>query len=196
MLLRERRIPPARLALFGAGAALFVGSGILATRGLSATETRVFRGVNDRTDTLRWPNWVLMLGGTFGAIPVSTAAAILAKRPRLATQLAVGGTSAYLLAKLVKPAVGRGRPGNLLADVSFRDEIGGNQGWISGHTAVSSSLVLIAAPALPPALRAGAFGWAAAVATGRMYAGAHLPLDVVGGAGLGMMIAAIARGRD
>jgi membrane-associated phospholipid phosphatase len=185
----------ARLALFAGGAALFVGSGILAAQGLSAAETKVFRSLNERTDALRRPNWVLMLGGTFGAIPVSAGAAVLAKRPKLAGHLAAGGTAAYILAKLVKPAVGRGRPGNLLEDVSFRDEIGGDHGWISGHAAVSSSLVLIAGPSLPPIARAGAYTWAAAVATGRMYAGAHLPLDVVGGAGLGMMIAAVARPR-
>jgi membrane-associated phospholipid phosphatase len=193
LLLRTAR--RARLVLFAGGAALFVGSGILAAQGLSDTETRVFRALNQRTDALRRPNWVLMLGGTFGAIPVSAGAALLAKRPHLATRLAAGGTAAYILAKVVKPAVGRGRPGNLLADVAFRDEISGDQGWISGHTAVSSSLVLIAGPSLPPALRAGAFAWAGAVATGRMYAGAHLPLDVVGGAGLGMMIAALTRPR-
>jgi membrane-associated phospholipid phosphatase len=30
-------------------------------------------------------------------------------------------------------------------------------------------------------------------AFGRMFVGAHLPLDLVGGAGLGMMVSAIAR---
>ncbi len=175
---------------------MFVGSGVVAARGVSDAEAGAFRRLNDATDSLRWPNWVLMLGGTFGAIPASATAAALAKRRGLAVRLAAGGTAAYILAKAVKPAVSRGRPGTLLADVSFRDEIGGDHGWISGHVAVSSSLVLIAASSLPPVLRAGAYGWAFAVATGRIYAGAHLPLDVVGGAGLGMMIAAIFRDRD
>jgi hypothetical protein len=30
-------------------------------------------------------------------------------------------------------------------------------------------------------------------AFGRMFVGAHLPLDLVGGAGLGMMVSAVAR---
>jgi membrane-associated phospholipid phosphatase len=36
-------------------------------------------------------------------------------------------------------------------------------------------------------------GVVATTAFGRMYVGAHLPLDLVGGAGLGMMIAAAVR---
>ncbi len=152
----------------------------------------MFRALNDRPDALRRPNWVLMLGGTLGAVPAASAVALLAHQRRLAAHLALGGTAAYILAKMVKPYVGRARPGTLLEDVAFRDEIGGNQGWISGHAAVSSSLALIAGPTLPTPARVGAYAWSAIVGAGRMYAGAHMPLDVAGGYGLGMMIAALA----
>lgn len=182
----------ARVRLFASGAALMVGSGVL-SRGSrpSGPEVRLFRAVNAGPDVLRRPNWALMLGGTLGAVPSAGAVAWRAGHPRLAARLVTGGTAAYVFAKFVKPYVGRERPGMLLADVTFRDEIGGDRGWLSGHAAVSTSLALIAGPALPPRARAWAYAWAGAVCLGRIYAGAHFPLDVAGGVGLGLMIAAL-----
>lgn len=63
---------------------------------------------------------------------------------------------------------------------------------------MSASLALIAAPELSPAGRTAAYGAAGAIGLSRMYAGAHLPLDVISGEGLALMIAALmpdARGR-
>jgi membrane-associated phospholipid phosphatase len=178
--------------MFAGGAALLTWSGVLCTRAdPDPSEIALFRWINGRSDSLRRPNWVLMLGGTFGAIPVSAGAALLMRRPRLAGGLAIGGSAAYLLAKAVKPLVGRARPGGLLEGVTFRDQIGGDHGWVSGHTAVATSVALIAGPSLPSPARAGIYAWAATVGAGRMYAGAHMPLDVVGGGGLALMVAAL-----
>lgn len=177
--------------MFAGGAALLVGSGWLARERLTEEEVSAFRALNERSDAMQQAAWALMLGGTFGAIPAAAGLALIARRRRLALELAIGGTAAYLLAKGVKPIVGRARPHGLLRGVRFRDEIGGNEGWISGHAAVSSSLALIAAPQLPPAGRAAAYGAATAIGLSRMYAGAHMPLDVIGGAGLGLMIASL-----
>lgn len=182
----------ARAAIFASGAAILAGSGALSYRRDPAPlEVAIFRRVNAAPNVLRRPAWALMLGGTLGAVPASAAAAWFAGRRRLAGHLVVGGISAYVLAKAVKPAVGRARPGSLLGGVVFRDRIGGDRGWISGHAAVATSLALIAGPHLAPTGRTGATGWAVAVGACRVYAGAHLPLDVAGGAGLGMMIAAM-----
>lgn len=178
--------------MFAGGAGLLVWSGVLSyEREPTREEVSMFRWINGRTGALARPIWVVMLAGTFGAVPVSAAAALIAKRRRLAVHLAVGGTGAYVLAKAVKPLVGRGRPGLLLERVAFRDQIGGDRGWVSGHTAVATSLALVAGPSSPPWLRVGSYLVATAVGAGRMYAGAHMPLDVAGGAGLGMMIAAV-----
>jgi undecaprenyl-diphosphatase len=178
--------------MFAGGTALLVGSGWLAARGeLSDEEVSAFRALNEQSDAMRNAAWALMLGGTFGAVPAAAGIALMTGRRRLALELAIGGTGAYLLAKGVKPIVGRARPHGLLRGVRFRDEIGGNEGWISGHAAVSSSLALIAAPELSPAGRTAAYGAAAAIGLSRLYAGAHLPLDVVGGSGLALMIAAL-----
>lgn len=184
-----------RVAMFAGGTALLVGSGWIARRErLHPDEVDAFRTLNEQPDHLSRPAWVLMLGGTFGAVPAACALALLAGRRDLAARLAVGGTAAYFLAKGVKPIVGRARPHGLLEGVRFRDEIGGNAGWVSGHAAVSTALALTAGPALPPVGRTLAYAGAAAIGVSRIYAGAHMPLDVVGGAGLGMMIGALVRG--
>jgi glycosyltransferase 2 family protein len=72
----------------------------------------------------------------------------------------------------------------------LREHIAGDLGWVSGHTAVATTLAAVAAPALPVWARPVAVGVVATTGFGRMYVGAHLPLDLVGGAGLGLMIAA------
>ncbi len=181
------------LALFVTGAVLFEGSRILARRPISPVEERIFRSANDAPDEIRVPVRTVMQAGTFGMVPAAALVAWLAGRRRLALALAVGGTSAWLLAKAAKPLGGRGRPGRVLDDVRTRERIEGDLGWVSGHTAVATTLALTVTPALPTWARPALGGVAAATGFGRMYVGAHLPLDLVGGAGLGMMLSALAR---
>jgi undecaprenyl-diphosphatase len=107
----------------------------------------------------------------------------------------IAGTGAWLGAKVIKPYGGRERPSGVVGDgVRLREGIQGDLGWVSGHTAVATTLALVLSDDLP--------GWTvpiltAVVATtgyGRMYVGAHLPDDVVGGAGLGLVIAGMTPG--
>jgi membrane-associated phospholipid phosphatase len=94
-------------------------------------------------------------------------------------------------AKLAKPFGGRARPRGVLREVTIRERIEGDLGWVSGHTAVATTLAFVASEELPRAVRPVLIGIVGTVGFGRMYVGAHLPHDVVGGAGLGMMISAV-----
>ncbi|MCZ2857498.1 phosphatase PAP2 family protein [Blastococcus sp. VKM Ac-2987] len=58
--------------------------------------------------------------------------------------------------------------------------LGGN-GFVSGHSAVAAALATAAAPYLSRRLRRVAWALAVTVGLARIYVGAHLPLDVVGG---------------
>jgi membrane-associated phospholipid phosphatase len=181
-------------AMFLGGAALFAGTAILVRRRESAElEEPVFRAANESSDSLRTPVRAVMQAGTFVTVPVSAVVALLARRPRLAASLAAGGTAAWLLAKAAKPLGGRARPSGILKDVRLREKIAGDLGWPSGHAAVATSLALIAGPQVSGSLRPLIASAVGVTAFGRMYVGAHLPLDLAGGAGLGMMIAAVAR---
>ena len=136
-------------------------------------------------------NLALMQFGTFGTVPVLSAAAALTGRRRLALSLLIGGTTAWFGAKLAKPYGGRPRPAGLLENVRIRETIAGDLGWVSGHTAVATTLALTAADELPHAARPLLGGLVLTTGIGRMYVGAHLPHDLVGGLGLGMMITSV-----
>jgi undecaprenyl-diphosphatase len=178
----------ARLAV--AGASLFEASRLAAARApVRPGEEAIFRWANEADDRLRIPIRAVMQAGTFATVPATAAVLALRGRRRVAAQVAAGGTAAWLLAKLAKPLGGRPRPGRILAGVRTRENIAGDLGWLSGHAAVSTALALLVGPAVPPRLRPLLPLVVATTAFGRMYVGAHLPLDLVGGVGLGMVVA-------
>ena len=182
------------ILLVVAGATLVEWSRLLVRReGVAPLEERIFRAANDASDSIVVPARALMQAGTFGAVPAAAAVALLARRRRLSAALAAGGTAAWLLAKAAKPLGGRQRPEGVLSEVRIREKIAGDLGWPSGHMAVATTLALIAAPEVPAWARPMLAGAVASTGFGRMYVGAHLPLDVSAGAGLGMMIAAFVR---
>jgi undecaprenyl-diphosphatase len=68
----------------------------------------------------------------------------------------------------------------------------GSLGFPSGHAAVAAALTFVVWRHLGPRWGAAALGVALIVMLGRMYVGAHLPLDLVGGAALGAVTAGVA----
>jgi len=156
-------------------------------------EADLFRLVND-LPSLPFPVvWVPMQLGNFLVVPAAVLAALALRRWRLAGGLALAGAGVYVLAKVVKRFVERGRPSDVLDEVVVRGAAPHGLGFVSGHIAVVTALALVAWPWLPRWGR-----WAAAVAVAlvfltRMYVGAHLPLDMVGGAALGVAVGALVR---
>ena len=182
---------------FGIGGILFVGSFVEAKGGrLPAYEERFFRSVNGASDRLRVPVRTVMQAGTFATVPIASAVALLSGRRRLAVSLLASGTAAWLGAKAAKPLAGRARPEGALNDVHLREGITGDLGWVSGHMAVATTLAYVASEGVPRWARPVLLTVAAITGAGRMYVGAHLPHDVVGGAGLGMMISALVPPRE
>lgn len=167
-------------------------SGGLARRGaVSVVEERVFRFFNDGPDLIGGPVWMVMQTGSFGAVLVAAGAAAGRGRRRQALLLAGGGTAAWLGVKAVKPLVGRGRPAACLAAVKVRGRPQTGLGYPSGHAAVVTTLALLVAP---QGDRRVGLVIAGITSCARMYSGAHLPLDVVGGAAIGRLVADLAIG--
>jgi len=155
-------------------------------------EARAFRAVNGLPDSVYLPAWAVMQLGAFGAIPASAAAAWLAGEGELAGRLLVGGTATWALAKAVKRIVRRPRPATLLPGIRRRGREASGLGYLSGHSAVAVALGAAALPRLGPGGRALALAAMPLVGVTRVYVGAHFPLDVAGGAALGLAVNAAA----
>jgi undecaprenyl-diphosphatase len=156
-------------------------------------EADAFRLVNDLPSVPFALVWAPMQLGNFLVVPVAVLAALAFRRWRLAAGLALAGAGVYALAKVVKHFVLRGRPSDLLDDVVVRGAAPHGLGFVSGHIAVVTALALVAWPWLPRWGRWAAGAAVAAVFVTRMYVGAHLPLDMVGGAALGVAVGALVR---
>jgi glycosyltransferase 2 family protein len=172
------------------GGLVVVAGGLAARHGhVFTSDVNLFRLVNQLPDALGRPLLAAMQLGTLAAVLVAPAVALAARRPRLARDLALSGGLAWVVAKLVNGLVGGAPPVALLQAVVQRalDTV---VGYPSGHVAVAAAMATAAGPWLPrPARRAT--WWAVwLVALGQMYAGLHLPLDVLGGAALGWAVAA------
>jgi membrane-associated phospholipid phosphatase len=185
---RRRRLRD--VILLASGAAGFAVTATFAAReSISERERAIFRAANDLSQLPYRAVWVPMQYGTFGTVFGLAGLALVKRRPRLAVGLLLGGTSAYVVAKVTKRSVGRGRPASELEDVTIRGKEEGDLGFPSGHAAVSAALTAAAVPFVSTPVGALVAGLAAFVSFARMHVGAHLPLDVAGGACLGVAVA-------
>jgi len=174
-----------------AGVAALLATACAARRdSVGPREAGAFRAVNGLPDSWHLPAWVVMQQGAFGAVPASAAAAWLAGDGELAGRLLAAGTSTWGLAKLVKQIVRRPRPVALLSGTRRRGREAAGLGYLSGHAAVAVALGAAAVPRLGPVGRALALSAVPLVGLTRVYVGAHLPLDIAGGAALGLAVEA------
>ena len=184
---RRRRLRDVVLLVCGVSG--FAVTAIVASRdGIDERERALFHAANDLSGPPYRAVWVPMQYGTFGTVFAVAGIALVKHRARLAAGLLLGGTSAYVLAKVTKRSVGRGRPATELEDVTIRGKEEGDLGFPSGHAAVSAALTTAAAPFVSTPVRALAAGLAAFVSFARVHVGAHLPLDVAGGACMGLAV--------
>lgn len=179
-----------RTKLYASAVALLFTA--VAARGnrVGACEERTFRAINGLPDALYPPGWVVMQLGSLGAAPATAGAAWLAGDRKLAGRLLTVGSVTWMLSKGVKHAVRRDRPATLLPDIRSRGRDAAGLGYLSGHAGVAFALGAAALPRLSRPGRVLAMGAAPAVALARVYVGAHLPLDIIGGAALGLAVEA------
>ncbi|MCZ2860610.1 phosphatase PAP2 family protein [Blastococcus sp. VKM Ac-2987] len=174
------------------GAAVLGLGFLVAQRGeLPTFERDLFQLVNDLPPAVFPVVWVVMQLGNVVAVPVVAAAALAARQVRMARDLLVSGLLAYVTADLVKGVVRRERPGGFAVEVNFPEGPVTGLGFISGHSAVAAALATAAVPYLSRRTRRAVWVLAWTVALARIYVGAHLPLDVVGGAAVGWAIGSL-----
>jgi undecaprenyl-diphosphatase len=177
-----------------AGGALLAGSAVLSLSDeVTRLEREIFVFVNDWPDWLEAPGWPVMQAGALAMVPLASLVVwVVWRRKRPALALFSSGLTAWVLAKVVKELVDRGRPAELLPAVAVRGNWSG-LGFPSGHVAVVFAMATVADAYLPNRWRWAPWLVAGLASLMRMYTGAHLPLDVVGGAGLGLAIGGLVR---
>ena len=192
---RKNRGRPVAALLADARVRLVLGAaGLLATAlparadRVGEYERRAFRTVNGLPDSLYVPAWMIMQLGTLGAAPAAAGAAWLAGDRRLAWRMAVGGSATWALSKVIKHKVGRPRPADLLADTRRRGRDASGLGYLSGHAGVATALGAATFRRLGPRGKTIVVSVVPLVGLSRAYVGAHLPLDIAGGAALGLAV--------
>jgi undecaprenyl-diphosphatase len=177
---------------------LFVAfSGLVARSGSSPTwEATWFRQINDTNATTAdvfW--WVMQLGTVTGVLIAVVGLLAFGSGPSRwisAGTAACASLLAWLTATGMKSVVERPRPVELLGGVRiFRETVAGSYGWPSAHTAVAFALATVIALAVPTWARWLPLTVATLVGFARIIMGAHFPLDVIGGAGIGIVIGSV-----
>jgi len=163
----------------------------LRRRGVTDIESDVFYGLNGVPGFLFWPIWAVMQLGNILAVPLVAGVMLMLRRVRLAIDVAVAGSAAWLVATLIKSIVARGRPGEVLTDVILRSAPASGHGYVSGHAAVAAAMAAVITPYVARPWKIVVWSLAILVGLARVYVGAHLPLDVVGGAVMGWAIGSL-----
>lgn len=164
-----------------------VVSALVGRSSISAGEERVFRLLNDAPAAfwpLLWPP--MQLGNLAAPAAVGAVVAVRTRRWRPVLAVLGAGYAAWAASEVLKDLVRRERPAVLLADVMLREPARG-LGFVSGHAAISAAMAAGLWPQLPPRGRFAASAVAGLVGIGRIYSGAHLPLDVLGGQAIGVL---------
>jgi undecaprenyl-diphosphatase len=176
------------------GLVILTACGLVARNGTVGTaERRVFRAVNDLPQSLYRVMWTFQqFGNLVVAFVVVIVVALVLRRPKVA----IGAVAAVVLKlgleRVVKQLVKRQRPGTSIGHIHARGNVPAHgQSFVSGHSVITTAMAGILTPILPGRWKVVPWVVVALNSMARVYVGAHNPLDVLGGFGLGLFIAGV-----
>ncbi len=153
-------------------------------------EVEAFRALNGLPHVVDPAVWAVTQVGSSVMVPVAAAALWLRARDwkPVAALFATSVLIGWLAAQGIQELAARGRPAALFDDAILG--VAANTdgvGFPSGHAVVVFMVATALSRYVPRRVRWGLYGVAVLVALTRLYIGAHMPLDLIGGAALGVI---------
>jgi membrane-associated phospholipid phosphatase len=180
------------VVLLVASLAVFAVCAVIVADGrVGSIERAAFHAVNGLPDGLYRPMLAFQYLGVL-AMPLVVAVGALAfRRWRLTAALVLVVPLKLATERVVKLLVARERPGSTVPEAVLRGVHPAGLSFVSGHAIITFAIAGLLALVLPRRWAVVAFVLATLNGVARVYLGAHNPLDVVGGAAVGLAIAAV-----
>ncbi len=179
---------------------LIVSLSVVAARQpvISPAESRVFHAVNGLPGWLYWPLWPPM---QLGNLVVGALAGLVVAAIDRDFTVAIGVLAATVLKLVIERFVRkrmadtlavRQRPGTSQVDAILRGDVpSSGPSFPSGHVILVAGVGCVVAANLPSAWWWVPVVLVLAVMIGRVYVGAHNPLDVTAGLGAGLLLGGV-----
>ena len=182
--------------LTGLGAVLFGVSALLLKAGAVSWDISLFRTLSEVPAAVAsvltpWSHLFLPLGILVVAVLAIVYVVVRNRSVLPVVTGAVAAGAALLLAHVAKAIADRPRPYQVMADAVLRQPPAHGTSFPSSHTAVTLAIAIALVPFLARPLAAVGIGYAVLVGWSRVYLGVHYPLDILGGAGIGMAVAGV-----
>lgn len=175
----------------------FTAASVAAAGGprIPPVEARIFRCLNGLPDALYRPLWApmqlgnLVVGTGVGLVAAAVAGHGVVGAGVVAAAAAKLGAERLVRHRLAGLRAVRQRPGTSQPGAVLRGDVPrSGPSFPSGHVILVAAVACVVTPVLP-----GAVAWLPAAATGlvmlaRVYVGAHNPLDVTAGLGVGLLV--------
>jgi undecaprenyl-diphosphatase len=182
------------LVVAAAGLVVLVLCGLVAHDGkVPGWEQGIFHAINDLPGglyPLLWP--FQQFGNLVVAVAVAVVVALILRRWEVVLAVVVAALLKLRLERVVKDVVERARPETSVGHVHLRGDVSaGGLSFVSGHAVITAAVAGLLTPILPG--RWKVLPWVVVALNGltRIYVGAHNPLDILGGTGLGLFIAGL-----
>lgn len=184
------------------GGLLILSESLIGARrpSIHPTEQRLFRAVNELPDWLYWPLWLPMqLGNLVVGTLVGLALAVAWRDPRLAVAVVIAASFKLLAERAIRQWMApylavRQRPGTSEPNACLRgsDVPTSGMSFPSGHVILVAAITAVIVDDLGVSWLGIPILLTFLVMVGRVYVGAHNPLDVTAGLGAGLVVGALA----